>query len=199
MKTNNLNFKINYNISDELLSSKKYYLDLEFKKNHQIGSIGFIFTDNRKIIDSFHMIINDEFITKGLQKSINDGVKTVNKLRTLCKRFNEFLLKYGEHPILGWGDDGARLNKFSSNKYTLFKNTYDISKLVVNSIYYNNKKIGTPIALKDMKKIYSIGTGVKHEALSDAIDLFNVFEKFINKEPMMLNEIIGNKYLKNVT
>ena len=50
-----------------------------------------------------------------------------------------------------------------------------------------------------MKKIYSIGTGVKHEALSDAIDLFNVFEKFINKEPMMLNEIIGNKYLKNVT
>lgn len=199
MKTYNLNFKINYNISDELLSSKKYYLDLEFKKNHQIGSIGCIFTDNRKIIDEFHMVIDDKFITKGLQKSISDGVKTVNKLRTLCKRFNEFLLKYGEHPILSWGDDGTRLNKFSSNKYTLFKNTYDISKLVANSIYYNNKKIGTPIALKDIKKIYSIGTGVKHEALSDAIDLFNVFEKFINKEPMiMLNEIIGNKYLKNV-
>ena len=68
-----------YSYCDIFSSDKLYFMDLEFLKNKRIGSIGCILVKNRKIIDEFHLINNNKkFLTKGLEKSIKEGVETVN-------------------------------------------------------------------------------------------------------------------------
>lgn len=197
-------FTAEYSYCDVFTSNKRYFLDLEFahKKNRivsDIASIGCVLKIGNEIIDSFHMIYNknSDELTKNLKDSILNGVKTTESKEDMFIKFKQFLNKNGNHPIIVWGDDGQLLNKESLEFNINFKYIHDISGIVSNLITYKGQKANNTISLENMKKLYGIQGKVLHNALSDAIDLSNVFECYLErKEPNMDTNILIS-YFKN--
>ena len=197
------NFTVEYSYSDIFISNKRYFIDLEFLQNtntNEIASIGCVLKYKNKIIDSFHMIYDGdtEKLTKNLKDSISKGVYTTKSKENMYIKFKQFIDKHGSYPMICWGEDGYLLNKDALEFNIHFKYIHDISGVITNFIKYKGNKPNTIISLENMKKLYGIEGRVLHDALSDSIDLSNIFKCYLEKkEPIINSDLLMTYFVNN--
>lgn len=171
---------------------KYIFMDIEFDCNKdytEILSIGAIKTDkNFNIIDKFYSL-SKPLIHKrinpcvkeltGLEESLiyNDG----KELSIVIKELSNWLEHFKGTDIFVWGSEDKRvleqsikmLNMTSKYKF-ITDNIVNIQTNLCKDIF-NSDKI---TSLDNMKYLYAIEGKVKHQALSDAIDLMNVYKSY---------------------
>lgn len=202
-ETNNLsNTKIGKKMKAEMNVAKekaKSIVPISFKNdyvcfmdseanNSRVVSIGalLVHIPTMKIVDRFYETCKpigfekmDPFCEK-LTHLTTDVINNSDEFLNVFKRFESFLNKYDCKEIATWSSNDRKFFSRSfvnmeklSNKLQFI----DIQKRISLFVFKNNKSVG----LKDMKQYYQIGDEVKHHALLDAVDMWNVF-KLYNKE-----------------
>lgn len=187
---------------------EKIFMDLEFDHYNgypEILSIGAVKCDRKyNTLDKFYTI------TKPLKrKKISEAVKELTGLnediikergKELSTTLNELLEWIGKDKIqiFVWGNEDKRvldrairaLN--ATDKYnSISRKMIDIQPSLCKTIFDTNRIF----SLEKMKYLYNIEGKVKHEALSDAIDLMTVCKKY--KTTKIDNERLISIYNKS--
>lgn len=186
---------------------EKIFMDLEFDYYNgypEILSIGAVKCDKKyNTLNKFYTI------TKPLKrKKISKAVKELTGLnediikergKELSTTLNELLEWIGEDKIqiFVWGNEDKRVlyraikTLNATDKYnSICRKMIDIQPSLCKTIF-NTDRI---FSLEKMKYLYNIEGNVKHEALSDAIDLMSVCKKY--KTTKIDNERLTSIYSK---
>ncbi|MCE4772328.1 exonuclease domain-containing protein [Clostridioides difficile] len=192
-----------FNILDDNKNKPKEYNGAE------LISIGGILVDNEfNTIDNYYSLVKPKY-----NKILSNKCKNLTKLNQLdinnapnllyvMDDFYKWFCKFDDVTIYNWGDFdiAGLLTSFRVYKYTgkcleLFNMMIDIQPFISQHITYNNRILSKQISLLNMKKIFSVKGDIKHNSLSDAVDLMNVCKCFFFNSPKNI-DILEELYNK---
>lgn len=166
-------------------------MDCEFTTESPVEliSIGSVILDNQyNILDEFYSTVKPkEAIISNFCSNIthltNQDIEKSPNLIKVLNSFEGFIKRYKIEKIFVWGNfDTVGLKAaMKCNQYYgyFYKNLNKIKNIqprlskVTSKIYKNNSW-----GLKDMKYMYGLEKTVKHNALSDARDLAEIFKRY---------------------
>ena len=162
------------------------FLDCEANRGKVI-SIGAIIVNipTMKIVEKFYEtckpfgFVKMDSFCEHITKLNTDALNNSDEFLSVYRRFEAFLRKHNCDEIATWSSNDRKfLNKSMIGVANLSNDLQfiDIQKRI--SMFAMKNKA---ISLGDLKEHYGLGTGIKHHALLDAVDMFNIFKKY-NKE-----------------
>lgn len=196
------------NINKSLAYNTYAFIDFEFtcsdkikdfKNRSHIGevlSIGLVIcNDKGEILDKFYETVRPKFnykltpfcieLTKLTQEEINNSRNLPNVISSV----NKLITKYDVKTIYSFGTSDYLQTKKDIENYSghaLYKKSLKFVNMIKNcQKTLVNRVIGqmTEISLNDCKILLSIDGEVEHNALSDAVDLANIYFKSIYCPP----------------
>ncbi|MCI9976659.1 MULTISPECIES: 3'-5' exonuclease [unclassified Clostridioides] len=192
----------------------KLFIDFEFNmlddnKNKleyngaELISIGGVLVDNEfNIMDDYYSLVKPKYNEilsnkcKKLTKLNQLDIDNAPNLLYVMDDFYRWFCKFNDITIYNWGDFdiAGLLNSFRVCKYTgkcleLFNMMIDIQPFISQHITYNNRILSRQLSLLNMKKIFSVEGEIKHNSLSDAMDLMKVCKSFYLNYPKDINTL----------
>lgn len=196
---------------NKLNKSRYIFLDFEFntaKKVQEIVSVGVVECDlNFNVISKYYSLVSlsmtetmDKYASK--VNNITDFMlEDAKDFKTVFTELNNKLKLTEADEIFTWGNDDKRTFDYCIKHHNLENELSLMSECMINiqkelssKIIYNNKKLSDTLSLKSIKKIYNIKGKVTHNALSDSMDLMNIYEMSLNNKENL--KIIKNLFLE---
>nr|UWI51864.1 exonuclease domain-containing protein [Clostridioides difficile] len=195
-----MKYKLFIDFEFNILDDNKYKLEYS---GAELISIGCVLVDNDfNIVDDYYSLVKPKYneilsskcknLTKLNQLEIDNAHNLLYVMDDFCKWFS----KFSDVTIYNWGDFdiAGLLNSFRVYKYTgicleLFNMMIDIQPFVSQHITYKNRILSKQLSLLNMKKIFSVEGEIKHNSLSDAMDLMNVCKCFYLNYPKDTNTL----------
>lgn len=169
----------------------RVFADFEFNGQLFMEPIqfGIVLTDDEcNLIETFESLVCPSApITEHVERltSItNEMVEDVYDFPIVFIRFLEFLEFYKDEPITfyAWGKDWKQIRKNCKVSDCLeefdlnIKRVVDYQSEVSRKTLYKGQMLTKALGLNDVKKLYGIPNEVQHDALSDAMDTYNVYK-----------------------
>lgn len=159
------------------------FMDSE-ANNNRVISIGalLVHIPTMKIIDRFYETCKpfgfekmDSFCEK-LTHLSTDVIKSSDDFFNVYKRFENFLQKYDCKEIATWSNNDKKFFTRSMCGVTKLSKQLDFIDIQKRICFFT--KQNKSVSLGEMKEYYNLGSGVKHHALLDAMDMFYIFKEY---------------------
>lgn len=180
------------------------FFDIEFsmaKSVCDLVSIGCVVVDEDKQVDTYYSLVRPtqplhwtcKKVT-GLKDSDFEHAKSFKKI---MKEFKTWIDQYNVNKIYNLGDCDKKVLGICCKKHNVeeymdevFFKLQDIQDELSSAVKLNDVRYFSQVSLDNLKRIFNVTGGVNHNALHDAIDLFNVYVKYSSKSKMNEGVII---------
>lgn len=204
------------------MSDVNCYIDFEFTttsnknkdlKNNAIEllSVGCVFEENGEIIDRFYEIVKpakNTILTKYCKDLVKISQKEVDDARSFGEVIKDLEIKIKKHKckeIYNWGSfdkvalrRSFRINRYKGEFVSMAYRLCDLQPKISKNIRYNGKVIAENWGLQKVKKVYGLEPGESvHNALSDAIDLYQIHQSFKRRKNIN-NQVVIDEYNKRL-
>lgn len=199
----------------------RVYVDAEFDavryKNRfeqAIISIGAVISNDSKKIDEFYSLVCPKYfkklspVVKRITQLKNEDILTAPNLYTVIHNFMNWLSIYGkienmEFYACGPDDKRTLLSncKIHNIESYFIEQIQDLQKEISRCVYFQNKIVSPTLSLDDMKLIYDVKGKVIHNALTDALDLMHIHDKYLNgnlQNKQSIIDIVNRKEEKRI-
>lgn len=174
------------------------FFDIEFsmaKSVCDLVSIGCVIVDNNKQIDTYYSLVKPtqplHWTCKKVTGLKDSDFKHAKDFKKIMSEFKTWLDKYEVNKIYNLGDCDKRVLGICCKKHeveeymeTIFYKLQDIQNELSSAIKLNNIRYFSQVSLDNLKRIFNVTGGVEHNALHDAIDLFNIYVKYSSNAEM---------------
>lgn len=175
------------------------FLDFEFntvKKIQEIVSVGVVVCNlNFEIISKYYSLVAlsmtstmDKYASK-VNNITDDMLSNARDFSSVFIDLNQKLKLTPNDKIFTWGIDDKRTldaclkyHNLENELSLMSKCMTSIQKNLSSKIKYKDQILNNALSLKSIKHIYDIKGKVTHNALDDAIDLMNIYNKSLNNK-----------------
>ena len=175
------------------------YIDAEFDavryKQHfeqAVISMGAVICIDGKEVDQFYRLVKPTYfkrlskVVKKMTHLCNEDIMEAEPLEIVSEEFKVWLMHFGNIEQMYFyscgPDDRRTLLKNCEIHHidgTIFDRIIDLQKLISAGVFYEGKLVSSTLSLDDMKLIYDVFGLVEHNALTDAVDLMQIHQRFL--------------------
>ena len=177
----------------------RIYIDAEFDavryKQHfeqAVISMGAVLCFDDKVISQFYRLVKPRYfkrlspVVKKMTRLQNEAIMEAEPIEVVSEEFKAWLRAYGNietmHFFSCGPDDRRTLLKnceIHQMDGEIFDRIEDLQKEISASVFYDGKLVSSTLSLDDMKLIYDVCGLVEHNALTDAMDLMQIHQRFL--------------------
>lgn len=174
------------------------FFDIEFsmaKSVCDLVSIGCIVVDNNKQIDTYYSLVRPtqplHWTCRKVTGLKDSDFEHAKSFKRVMNEFKTWIDQYNVNKIYNLGDCDRKVLSICCKKHkveeymeTMFCKLQDIQDELSSAVKLNDVRYFNQVSLDNLKRIFNVTGGVNHNALYDAIDLFNVYVNYSSNVEM---------------